>query len=330
MGVLPTLDAVIRMVYARGAMISSQSSKLDPLSNVLTVLGARSTGRTRLEAGGDWALSFPEKNRLKLVAVVRGHCWICLPRQEPRHVAEGDVLLIGNMSYAIASHPRIAPVDGVSLYAGRDSVRLGDGDQAVLLGAGILFERQGSGFLLDALPPFLKVQRASPAAFAVRGILDLLDGEVDRHRMGGALVTSRLSEVLVVEAIRAYVHDAAQVNISWIGALGDRYIGAALGLMHEEVDHAWTVAALASRVGMSRSAFASRFAQKVGQPPLEYLTRWRMMLARRLLAETDLDVASIALRVGYLSPSAFGHAFKRMFGSAPKRFETQSEPNAPV
>ncbi|ASK93777.1 AraC family transcriptional regulator [Xanthomonas campestris pv. trichodesmae] len=313
------------MNYACAAMISSQSSKDDPLSQVLVALGASSAGLNRLEARGDWALSFPEKQRLKLVALIRGECWICLPRRAPKRVVEGDVLLIGNTPYVVASDPQRAPVDGVSRYAGQQSLRLGDGDDTVLLGAGILFSGENSGFLIDALPRLMKIQSASPSAGAVRTTLDLLDAEMGRHRTGSARVASCLSEVLVVEAIRAYMHAHTQAHISWIGALGDRHIGAALALMHGDVAHAWTVAELASRVGLSRSAFSSRFSQKVGQAPLHYLTQWRMLLAHRLLAETGLDIAHVAERVGYQSPSAFGHAFKRMFGAAPKRLVRPSE-----
>jgi AraC-like DNA-binding protein len=300
-------------------MIPSQSSTDDPLSSVLTALGARSTGLTRLRAGGDWALSFPEKHRLKLVAVIRGHAWIRLPRRTARRVVEGQVLLIGSTPYAIASDAHTAPVDGISRYAGQDSLCLGDGRQAELIGAGIVFEGDDGRFLLDALPQFMTIQSASPSALAVRRVLELLDGEAGGQRMGGARIASCLSEVLVVEAMRAYVHTHAAAHTSWIGALGDRHIGAALTLMHGDVSHAWTVAELASRVGMSRSAFSSRFAEKVGQAPLQYLTQWRMLVARRLLADTDLEMVRVAEQVGYRSTSAFGHAFKRMFGAAPKR-----------
>jgi transcriptional regulator GlxA family with amidase domain len=150
-------------------------------------------------------------------------------------------------------------------------------------------------------------------------MLDLLEAEVGHTRPGAALVTIRLAEVLLVEAIRAYIADQGETCAGWIGALGDRQIGEALRLMHGEVGFPWTVASLATRVGMSRSAFSARFVSRVGQPPLEYLTQWRMMLARRLLDAGNTDVASVALRVGYVSQSAFGHAFRRTFGHSPRR-----------
>lgn len=306
-------------------MIPSQSSNDDPLSGVLTALGAQSTGVTRLQARGEWALSFPEKHRLKLVAVIRGQAWIRLPRRAAERVVEGQVLLIGSTPYVIASDPHATPVDGVSPYAGQDSVCLGerdgakDGEEAVFIGAGIVFGDEDGRFLLDALPRFMAIHSASPSAVAVRRILELLDAETGRQRMGSARVAACLSEVLVVEALRAYMQTQASAPTGWIGALGDHHIGAALTLMHRDVSHAWTVAELASRVGMSRSAFSSRFSETVGQAPLQYLTQWRMLLARRLLAESDMELVRVAEQVGYRSASAFGHAFKRMFGEAPKR-----------
>jgi transcriptional regulator GlxA family with amidase domain len=131
-------------------------------------------------------------------------------------------------------------------------------------------------------------------------------------------VTARLAELLLVEVIRAYVAADGPDRTGWIGALGDPHVGAALRLMHGEVARPWTVAVLAAQVGMSRSAFAARFAERVGKPPLDYLTRWRMELARRMLREGRRDVAQVAAQVGYSSQSAFGHAFKRTFGHSPR------------
>ncbi|ARO27450.1 bacterial regulatory helix-turn-helix s, AraC family protein (plasmid) [Rhizobium sp. TAL182] len=301
------------------SMSRSSMNRSDPLSDVLTALGARSGGRTRLEASGDWSLSFPEKERLKLVAVLRGKCWILLPDHPPQHLTEGDVFLIGSAAHVVASNPELTPIDGAALYAesGRDVVRLG-GDETVLMGGSITFASAEANFVLDALPRFLLIGGASGAATAVSRTLELLDGEVGRNRIGGSLVTTRLAEVLFVEAIRAYVAEQGDACVGWIGALADRQIGEALRVIHGETKRPWTVATLAARVGMSRSAFSARFARRVGRPPLEYLTYWRMLLARQWLSEPAADIARIASEVGYLSQSAFGHAFKRTFGHTPR------------
>lgn len=293
---------------------------LDPLSDVLSALEVRSLRRTRLEASGSWALAFPARARLKFVALLRGMCWVLLPDQPPHRLAAGDVFLIGDGPYTVASAPDVMPADGLALYSepGRDVARLG-GDETVMLGGGIVFSDAGTDFLLEGLPGFLKIEGSSPSASAVTRTLGLLEAEVGQGRLGEALVTKRLAEVLLVEAIRSYVADQGESCVGWIGALGDRRIGEALRLMHGDVASPWTVASLAAHVGMSRSAFSSRFTARVGRPPLDYLTHWRMMLARKILGEGSADVASVALRVGYLSQSAFGHAFKRTFGRSPGR-----------
>lgn len=292
---------------------------IDPLSDVLRVLGARSARCTRLEATGEWALAFPAITRLKFVAVVRGTCWICLPYRPPQHLAEGDVFLIGAIAYTVASDPDVTPIDGSVLYAqpGTDVVRLG-GDETVMLGGGMALSDDSAGFVLDALPQFLRIERASPTAAAVARTLDLLQAEVGCGRLGETLVTLRLAELLLVEAIRAYVADQGASCVGWIGALSDRRIGEALRLMHGQVAHPWTVASLAAEAGMSRSAFSQRFATLVGRPPMEYLTHWRMVRARERLSEDGADVAGVARDVGYMSQSAFGHAFKRVFGHSPR------------
>lgn len=302
-------------------MVLSRSSKdaADPLSEVVTVLGGRSARVTRLEASGDWALRFPAQARLKFVALLRGDCVILLPDRQPRTMSEGDVFLIGDTAYTVASAPGIEPVDGTPLYreSGHDVVRL-NGDDTVLLGGGIAFNEISVGFMLDALPVVLRIGWASPSAGAVYRTLELLDAAVADGRPGASLVTMRLADVLLVEAIRAHIADQGDSCIGWIGALADRQIGAALRLMHGEIDRPWTVGSLAAQVGMSRSAFSSRFSSRVGRPPLDYLTRWRMLVARRLLDAEHADVARIASAVGYTSQSAFGHAYKRMFGHSPR------------
>src|SRR6185312_13635957 len=141
----------------------SQSSKTlsDPLSDVLAALDARATRRARLEAAGDWALAFPALDRLKLVAVVRGSCWLMPADRDPQHMVAGDVCVIGRTAYAVASDPALPPIDGEPLFEAPDSdvLRLG-GDDTVMLGGGVLFARGNANFLLDMLPAFMLVPRA--------------------------------------------------------------------------------------------------------------------------------------------------------------------------
>ena len=138
--------------------------------------------------------------------------------------------------------------------------------------------------------------------------------------MGSTLMTRRMGDILLVQALRAHVARAGADNAGWIGALGNPGIGKAISLIHNEPGYRWTVGELASRTGMSRSAFAQRFRDLVGVAPLDYVTRWRMHRAREALRRKEATVAGLAASLGYSSESAFGNAFKRVFGRAPKRY----------
>ncbi len=297
----------------------SAKSAIDPLSEVLAALGAHSVRGTSLEASGDWALAFDGRARLKFVAVTRGRCWLVLPAHPPEVLTEGDVFLLSDTRYTVASDPSVEPVDGMPLYdpPGRDIVRLGTGRETIMIGGGSAFADGSASFVFEALPAFLRIDRTSPTAEAVARTLEFLRAEFGDEQVGGSLVTERLAEILVVEAIRAFVATGASDRIGWIGALADRRIGAALWLMHGDVARRWTAPMLAAEVGMSRSAFTQRFSARVGRPPLDYLTRWRMVLAQRKLSE-GADVANVAAAVGYTSQSAFSHAFKRICGHTPR------------
>jgi AraC-like DNA-binding protein len=291
----------------------------DPFSEVLAALGARSVRGTGLEAGGDWALSFDGRMRLKFVAVTRGQCWLLLPGQSPHALAEGDVVLISDTRYTVASDPTIEPIDGMPLYAsqGHDVARLGGGDETFLMGGGCGFADGSATFVLDALPKFLRVDPTSSTAQAVAGTLNALRREVTCAALGASLAAERLAEILVITAVRAFVATNPTGRVGWITALADPRIGQALRLLHADIAYRWTVPLLASKVGMSRSAFTQRFTERVGRPPLDYLTRWRMVLAQQKLKEGQ-TVAAVAAAIGYNSQSAFAHAFKRTLGRTPR------------
>lgn len=294
----------------------------DPLSEVLAALGTRSVRATELRAAGEWALTFDGRARLKFVAVTHGQCWLVLPDDAPGALGQGDIVLINNTRYTVASDPDVEPVDGMALYAspGHDVVRIGDGDETALIGGGSGFEISSAPFILDALPRFLRIDRSSSTAEAVTNTLNAIRAEVANTGLGASLVIERLAEILVIAAVRAFVANSNRASVGWITALADPKVGKALRLLHGHVGHRWTVPLLASEVGMSRSAFTQRFTERVGRPPVEYLTHWRMVLAQRKLVAGQ-PVADIAAEVGYSSQSAFSHAFKRTMGRTPRSHE---------
>ena len=303
-------------------MILSSSSKIpiDPLSDALIAFGSGPVQATRLEAAGDWSLSFASRNRLKFIGVVRGKCCLTFAAHNPEWLEEGDVALIGRTDYVVASDPCLEPVDGSQIYVASndDTLRIG-GDDVLVIGSSVGLDAAGSGFVLDALPAFYRIAGGFGEAETISRLLAFVDRETRIVRPGGRLAAMRLAELLLIEGVRAFIATEGALCAGWIGALGDRQIGAALTLIHAHPARQWTVPRLAAEVGLSRSGFSERFSRKVGRPPLDYLRQWRMMLARRLLAQNKLSADQVAHRVGYSSQSAFGFAYKRTFGSSPKR-----------
>ena len=295
---------------------------LDRLSEVFSLLDVRSAATSRLEVGDAWALRFPAKPLLKFHAVLRGKCWIALPGKAPCFLDTGDTFFLANSPPFILAHdPNEPPEDAVQLFGEtRSNLYRYRGDDTVLLGGGFTFGSTNARLLLDVLPPFMLIPSRKSVAPILRSTLEILDDELATDQMGSSLVVRRLADILLVQALRAYVNLHGPNGLGWLGALHDRHVGAALVLMHSRVGHHWKVSDLASADGMSRSAFAARFKELVGIPPLEYLLGWRMQLAREALRQNQNSVASIAAALGYASESAFGNAFKRAFGRAPKRY----------
>lgn len=296
---------------------SSSEPGRDPLSDVLDVLGATVSRSTRLEASGSWALAFPAMNRLKFVAVLRGHQWMLLPGLEPRRLSEGDVCLLGCTDYTVASDPAVPPVDGRPLYAipGCDVARIA-GDDTISVGGTVTFSSDHVDFLLDRLPDLMWVPQAAEASGAIAAILRLIDQEIGRGAIGGGVVSARLADILLVEAIRAHL-GAESTGTGWLGALVEPRVGRALRALHADVARPWTVAQLADVACMSRASFAAEFMRRLGQPPLAYLRTWRLVKARRALERGVATVARVANDVGYRSHSAFSQAYRQAFGVSP-------------
>ena len=150
--------------------------------------------------------------------------------------------------------------------------------------------------------------------------LERMKQEVLDAQPGSSLITQQLAYMMLVQALRLHLSDAASGTSGWLFALADKQIGAAIKTMHDQPGHPWTLQTLAEQVGMSRSVFALRFKQTVGATPMEYLTRWRMLLAGERLKSARESTSAIALSLGYESESAFGKAFKRVMSCSPREY----------
>ena len=296
----------------------------DPLSDVLLLMQVRNVKCTRLEAQGNWGLSFATASMLKFVTVLRGSCWITGVSDLPCRLDEGDAfLLINACGYGVSSDPDVAMADGDRLFQSAQSnvVRLG-GSETVLIGGSFIVQGDDLSPLLDVLPSFFAIRTDNPAIAALKSTILMLDAEMDRGDIGGPLMKQHLANMMLIQAIRAFCATAHPDDLSWISALGDKHIGAALTLMHTDPGFHWTVAGLAGAVCLSRSSFAARFKARVGLAPLEYLLRWRMQRARHTLRTAPVPISRLASDLGYSSESAFSFAFKRVVGQAPKQYST--------
>ncbi|MBD8651797.1 AraC family transcriptional regulator [Rhizobium sp. CFBP 13726] len=300
---------------------------MDPLSEVFSLINIRGARCTRFEASGRWSYRFPAKPAVKFGAVLAGDCWIDFGEGQRHQLAAGDCFLLANApSYVLANDDHILSEDGLAAFDWAQSdVARHEVNDTVLIAGTFSFQESDADLLLDSLPTFLLIPSRNASATVVRSTLAILDIEIKGTQIGAAVLTDRLVDILLVQVLRAALIQDDGDNLGWISALADPRIGRAIGLMHGDAAYPWSLETLAASVAMSRSAFSKRFKSLVGLAPLDYLLRWRMRLARNALRRGS-TVATVASEVGYSSESAFGHAFKRIYGIAPRRYWRSVEP----
>jgi AraC-like DNA-binding protein len=173
--------------------------------------------------------------------------------------------------------------------------------------------------LLQSLPPIVHIRRESDKA-AMRWSLERMREELSNPQPGASLLSQQLAYTMLIQALRLHLTDAASAGPGWLSALSDKHMSIAISSIHNDPGHPWTLQSLAERVGMSRSVFALRFRETVGATPMEYLTRWRMLLAADRLKNSSDGLSTIAHSLGYDSESAFGKAFRRVMGCSPRQY----------
>lgn len=193
----------------------------------------------------------------------------------------------------------------------------GGGATTTIITGNFMLDRETSKWITDLLPPLIVFKVEGVKTGTLQTTVRLLAAELEGQEMGSGVVISRLADIIFMQAIRVYATSEECAEPGWLRALADRQISMTLHSIHENFQKPWTVAALASTAGMSRSAFAARFKEVIGEAPLEYLTRWRMRKVSQLLRGEDHKLAEVAALVGYDSEGAFSNAFKRILGVSP-------------
>lgn len=310
---------------------------MDAFGGLLDGPRARGAFALRTVMTPPWSLRILAESPLTLLAIVRGQAWVMPDGGEPLRLGVGDIAVThGPDHYTVADAPDRAPdvvihpgqrccsPDGESM---EEQMSLGvrtwgndpDGSTLMLVGA---YESMGdiSDRLLRALPPLLSLtndQWDSP-------LVSLLCDEVAKDQPGQAAVLDRLIDLLLIAVLRSWFTRPEAEAPAWYRSQGDPIVGRALQIMHRNPAHPWTVASLAAEVGVSRAALSRRFHDLVGEPPMTFLTGWRLALAADLLCEPDATVGLVAEKVGYSSPFALSTAFKRVRGLSPQEHRARA------
>lgn len=284
--------------------------------------------RTGMPASGLFVRHAPWGRRYPLVPgagfhiVLQGECWLLAPDSEPVRMGPGDVLFMPRgAAHVIADSPHSAITEVAT--PGEPREIPGPGSRTTLLCGAYEVSRSRRHPLLDQLPDFLHLPADPDRSPALRAAVDLLVGELTEPRPGTDAAVPALLDTLLLFVLRSWYEQTE--TSGWAGAFADPAVSAALRAIHADPARAWTVPELSAMAGVSRATLARRFAATVGEAPLAYLTRWRMLTAARLLRETDLPIAAIAHRVGYGSEFAFAKAFKREYTLAPGRYRRAEE-----
>lgn len=303
---------------------------MDPLVGLLDGPRARGAFMLRSVMRPPWAMRVLAESPLTLLAMAAGEAWIIPDEGEPVRLGPGDVAIThGPHHYNVADDPATRP--DIVIYPGQVCRSLSgelleeplshgvrtwgndrNGPTVMLVGA---YEAMSeiSDRLLAALPPVLSLTEDEWDC----PLIPLIAEEIGKDHPGQSAVLDRLLDLLLVAFLRAWFDRPDADAPAWYRAQGDPVVGTALRLMQANPAHRWTLAGLASEVGVSRAALARRFHELVGEPPMTYLTEWRLSLAADLLREPEATVGSVAPQVGYATPFALSAAFKRVRGLSP-------------
>jgi len=297
---------------------------MDPLSEVLSLFKPQSYAAGGFLIANDMAIQWPQHEGIKCYAVVSGQCWLSVEGiAETILLTAGDCYLLPpGPPFRLTTNLSATPVDFKVLLAKRgsaDAVADKTDGGCYLVGGHFILTGSHADFLLSSLAPIVHIRKESDKA-ALRWSLQRMAEEVRDPQPGSSLITQQLAYMMLIQALRLYLSDEATEGVGWLFALADKQIGTAIRCMHDEPGYGWTLQKLAEHVGMSRSIFALRFKQTVGATPMEYLTRWRMLLAGDRLKNSRESISAIASSLGYESESAFGKAFKRVMACSPREY----------
>lgn len=298
-----------------------------------------STVFCRMSLAGAWGFAKAALQGAPFHIILEGNAWVELAGGPSFSLAPGDVIILpGGQPHRLLARPGVVPVPWSDIAEGMGFARwepgdrfkamdltFGDGQSATRLISGVFaFEDKRRNPVLAALPPILHHKKSgeSEAACSIASLVSLLDTELVPDAPGATAVCTRLADILFIQIVRHHL-GTASLPAGWLRGVADHRIAPALVLIQNAPHEAWSVAALAKEVGMSRSHFAARFRDVVGQPPLDFLTEWRMYQATLQLADVRVPLKAVAASTGYASDVSFSKAFKRWAGQSPAAYRRQ-------
>lgn len=314
---------------------------MDPITDIFRTMHVTAFGQHRLEATAPWGLIGGKGSEEKVTPsnenvsptdlahfamLSRGNCWLSVEGlPEPIPLTGGDCFLLArDTSIVMRDSPRTRPGSTFSEIAAKASSNVahygGGGAPTTVVCGSLSFDRASLKPITQLLPRFILMKADQAHTLALHITMQALASEMAGQAPGSEVVATRLAEVLFIQILRAHIASEPERNQAWLRAIFDPQVGAALNAVHDRVNTPWTVESLAEAAGMSRSAFAARFKEVLGQTPLEYVTEWRMQKAMQLLRQRDKKLIDVARSVGYESEAAFSKAFKRVVGANPSDY----------
>jgi len=327
----------------------------DILSDVLRSVRLRGALFFYVRGGRNWAAEAPpsrdiaaavmpdSEHVIEYHVITRGSCWGAIVGEAPVRLETGDIVLFPHGdAHVISSAPGLrAPVDVQGYFErkvdqlpftlhydaveARTEIAADEGRETTLVCGFLGCDLRPFNPLIATLPRLLHLRPTENQDWVAQFMRQAV-AESSNKRPGGEAMLERMSEMMFIDAVRRYVDTLPEDSRGWLVGLRDRFVSRALALMHDDPATEWTVDELGRRVGLSRSALHERFAEMIGQPPMQYLTNWRMQAAAALLRNTNATVASVAQEVGYDSEAAFARAFKRLVGKPPAAWRRHTAP----
>jgi AraC-like DNA-binding protein len=319
---------------------------MDALSEILNSIKLNGAVFFSAEFSAPWGVTEPASSKLAVQFgtgsehmvlyhfLMDGGAFVQIPDGPSLELIPGDVVIFphGDAHHVTSARAAVAPFPNYGINAKIQSRDLrplqagGGGDISRFVCGYLTCDPSLCKPILNGLPPVFKVNiRTDPTGRWMENSILHVVQEAATGRAGSEAMLAKLSEALFVDTLRRYVDGLPLDQMGWLAGTRDAIVGKSLGLLHSRIAHPWTIADLADEVGISRSALTERFTKYLSQPPMTYLTRWRLQLAARSLEKTSHGVAEIAASVGYESEAAFNRAFKREFGWPPARYRREKK-----